>query len=51
VHRATCNGSAPCLVFLSSDAAFDVHWVDEEGMEIPFEQALKPTKTNATLNK
>jgi len=27
VHRATCNGTAPCLVFLSSDAAFDVHWV------------------------
>jgi len=51
VHRATCNGSAPCLVFLSSDAAFDVHWVDEEGKEIPFEQAVKPAKTNAKLNK
>src|SRR6266481_8864084 len=23
VHRATCLGTAPCLVFLSSDAAFD----------------------------
>jgi quercetin dioxygenase-like cupin family protein len=47
VHRATCHGSAPCLVFLSSDAAFDVHWVDEEGKEIPFEQAVKPAKTTA----
>ena len=45
VHRATCKGSAPCLVFLSSDAVFDVHWVDEEGKEIPFEQAVKPAKT------
>jgi hypothetical protein len=45
VHRATCHGSAPCLVFLSSDAAFDIHWVDEEGKEIPFEQAVKPAKT------
>jgi len=51
VHRATCNGSAPCLVFLSSDAAFDVHWVNEEGKEIPFEQAVEPTKTTAKLNK
>jgi quercetin dioxygenase-like cupin family protein len=51
VHRATCNGSNPCLVFLSSDAAFDVHWVDEKGTEIPFEQAVKPAKTNAKLNK
>lgn len=51
VHRATCNGTAPCMVFLSSDAAFDVHWVNEEGKEIPFEQAVKPTKTVAQLNK
>lgn len=51
VHRATCNGPAPCLVFLTSDAAFDVHWVDEEGKEIPFEQAMKPTKTTAKLTK
>jgi quercetin dioxygenase-like cupin family protein len=49
VHRATCNGTAPCMVFLSSDAAFDVHWVDAEGKEIPFEQAVKPTKTTAKL--
>ena len=51
VHRATCNGSTPCLVFLSSDAAFDIHWVDEEGKEIPFEQAVRPRKTNAKPNK
>jgi quercetin dioxygenase-like cupin family protein len=51
VHRATCRGTSPCLVFLSSDAAFDVHWVDAEGKEIPFEQAVKPTKATATPTK
>jgi quercetin dioxygenase-like cupin family protein len=51
VHRATCNGTAPCLVFLSSDAAFDVHWVNEEGNEIPFEQTMKSPKTTAQLKK
>jgi quercetin dioxygenase-like cupin family protein len=50
VHRATCTGTAPCMVFLSSDAAFDVHWVDEQGKEIPFEQ-VKSQKTMAKLNK
>jgi len=48
VHRATCTGSAPCLVFLSSDAAFDVHWVDKEGNEIPFDQAVSPAKSPAS---
>ena len=47
VHRATCNGASPCLVFLSADAAFDIHWVDAEGKEIPFEQAVKPTKATS----
>jgi quercetin dioxygenase-like cupin family protein len=44
VHRATCQGTAPCLVFLTSDAAFDVHWVDPSGQEIPLEAALKAVK-------
>jgi quercetin dioxygenase-like cupin family protein len=51
VHRATCKGTAPCLVFLSSDAAFDIHWVNEQGEEIPFEQAVGSKKTTARLNK
>jgi quercetin dioxygenase-like cupin family protein len=45
VHRATCLGSNPCRVFLSSDAAFDIHWVDASGQEIPLETALKNAKT------
>jgi quercetin dioxygenase-like cupin family protein len=44
VHRATCQGSAACLVFLSSDAAFDIHWVDPDGKEISLEQAIKAAK-------
>jgi quercetin dioxygenase-like cupin family protein len=44
VHRATCLGSTPCKVFLSSDAAFDIHWVDAAGQEIPLETALKNAK-------
>jgi quercetin dioxygenase-like cupin family protein len=51
VHRATCNGTSPCLLFLSSDAAFDIHWVDAEGKEITFEQAVKPKSTTAKSNK
>jgi quercetin dioxygenase-like cupin family protein len=44
VHRATCQGSAACLVFLTSDAAFDIHWVDADGKEISLEQAVKSSK-------
>ena len=38
VHRATCLGSSPCKVILSSDAPFDIHWVDAAGQEIPLEK-------------
>jgi quercetin dioxygenase-like cupin family protein len=41
VHRATCLGAAPCLVFLTSDAAFDIHWVDAQGKEISLDEAVK----------
>ena len=51
VHRATCQGAAPCLVFISSNAAFDVHWVDADGKEIPIEAALKSGKARGHMNK
>src|SRR5437899_8402811 len=51
VHRATCQGAAPCLVFISSNAAFDIHWVDADGKEIPVEAALKNAKAPAHKNK
>jgi len=39
VHRVTCTSA--CTLFVTSDAAFDIHYVDEAGTEIPQEQALK----------
>jgi quercetin dioxygenase-like cupin family protein len=44
VHRAACLSSTPCLVFLTSDAAFDIHWVDQSGQEISLEAAMKSAK-------
>jgi len=44
VHQFTCV-SRPCSFFLRSDAPFDIHYVDQNGNEIPSEQALgKVTK-------
>ncbi len=45
VHQFTCISS--CLVFDVIDEAFDIHYVDAEGQEIPVEQALKPTANPA----
>jgi len=48
VHRATCLSAAPGIVFLTSDAAFDVHWVDEAGQESSLEAAPKAAKLAKT---
>jgi len=40
--------SAPCIVFLTSDAAFDIHWVGAAGQEIPLEAALKAANSAKT---
>jgi quercetin dioxygenase-like cupin family protein len=40
VHQFTCI--ATCTFFLSADGAFDIHYVDASGAEIPPDQALKP---------
>ena len=37
-HAFTC--ATACTAFLSGDAAFDIHYVDKSGKEIPAEQAL-----------
>ena len=42
-HQFTCVGR-PCMFFLRSDGVFDVHYVDQNGGEIPFEQAIGKTK-------
>jgi hypothetical protein len=38
-HQFTCP--AACSFFVSSDGAFDIHYVDDTGKEITLEQALK----------
>jgi quercetin dioxygenase-like cupin family protein len=40
VHQFSCVMS--CTFFLSADGAFDIHYVDASGAEIPADQALKP---------
>jgi quercetin dioxygenase-like cupin family protein len=53
VHRATRVRAAPCRVFLSADAPFDIHWVDGAGQEISLDAALKAVRraVPATRNK
>jgi quercetin dioxygenase-like cupin family protein len=39
VHQFTCQTA--CTLFIASDVAFDIHYVDATGKEIPQEEALK----------
>jgi mannose-6-phosphate isomerase-like protein (cupin superfamily) len=38
-HKASC--SRTCLLFNGADAAFDIHYVDASGKEIPLDEALR----------
>ena len=38
VHQFTC--ATACSAFVASDAAFDIHYVDSSGTEMPAEKAL-----------
>ena len=49
IHQFTCISS--CLVFDVIDGAFDIHYVDAQGQEIPVEQALKSTANPAPAKK
>ncbi len=42
IHQFTCK--AKCTLFIYSDAAFDIHYANAEGNEIPAEDALKAVK-------
>src|SRR5947208_13544817 len=42
VHQFTCTSA--CTFFVSSDAAFDIHYMDSNGTEIPPEAALVKRK-------
>jgi quercetin dioxygenase-like cupin family protein len=37
-HQATCRRT--CVLFSGADAAFDIHYVDDRGQEIPLEKAM-----------
>lgn len=41
IHQATC--SSTCMLFIITDGAFDIHYVNDSGAEIPAEEALKAT--------
>jgi quercetin dioxygenase-like cupin family protein len=49
VHQFTCITA--CTLFLSMDVAFDIHYVDKSGKEIPPEEALKGRTKGATPHK
>ena len=42
IHRFTCTQS--CALYIYSDAAYDIHYVDGQGKEISPDEALKPVK-------
>jgi quercetin dioxygenase-like cupin family protein len=47
MHTASC--SRACLLFSSADGAYDIHYVDANGQEIPADQALRqPARTKRT---
>ena len=48
-HAFTC--ATTCTAFLSGDAAFDIHYVDKSGMEIPADQALNVAKPKPAAKK
>lgn len=48
-HQANCTRS--CLLFAIGDAAFDIHYVDAKGEEIPLDQALKLAGKTKTTKK
>jgi quercetin dioxygenase-like cupin family protein len=48
-HQFTCISS--CVLFDVIDGAFDIHYVNAEGNEIPVEQALKTTAKPAAAKK
>jgi len=39
-HQFTC--ASACELYVVSDGPFDIHYIDDAGKEIPFEQAVKP---------
>lgn len=44
-HEFTCTSA--CTFFIATEGAFDIHYVDKDGKEIPPDQALGPAKKPA----
>ena len=51
VHQARCVGATPCMLFIHSSAAFDIHYVNAAGDEIPMSEAIKPAARKPAANK
>jgi len=51
IHQAACVGTVPCSLFLHSSVAFDIHYVDSSGKEIPLSEAAKPAAKPAAKAK
>ena len=47
VHQFRCTTA--CALFVYSDAAFDIHYVDAQGKDIPPTDALKAVKEKAAM--
>ena len=48
-HALKC--ASACTLYIFTDGAFDIHYVDAAGKEIPVEQALGPAKKPAAKKK
>jgi quercetin dioxygenase-like cupin family protein len=49
VHQFTCTSA--CTAFVVSDAAFDIHYVDDKGTEVPPDTALAGKMSAAKKKK
>jgi quercetin dioxygenase-like cupin family protein len=50
-HEHAVRCSTACAMYINSDGAFDIHYVDASGKEIPVEQALGGAKKSAATKK
>jgi len=49
VHQATCTTA--CMFFIATEGKLDIHYVDKDGNEIPFDQAVKTKPAAAKSSK
>jgi quercetin dioxygenase-like cupin family protein len=47
-HRLTCTSA--CEFYVVSEGPFDIHYIDDGGTDISFEQAVKPAQKPASTN-